>query len=79
MIFWKSDIDLHIEENSCRIDYGDNWSSKQVHRLSKRQSSHRGTTQYGCEDTLELKSGVAQLRLLSEGIHMRVTPKSSIH
>ena len=47
------EIDLHIAENACWIDYTDTWSSKRVHWVSKRQSPHRRTTDYGCEDTLE--------------------------
>jgi len=71
--------DLHITENACCIDYADIWSSKQLHWLSKSQSPHRGTTDYGCEDTVELNTGVAHVRLPIEGIHTQVAAKSKIH
>jgi len=77
--FESPEIDLHIAGNACSIDYADTWSSKQVHWLPKNQSLHRGTTDYGCEDTLELNTGVAGARLPITGIHMRVAPLSKIH
>jgi len=76
--FGSPEIDLHIAENACCIDYADSWSLKRVHWLSKSQSSHRGTTDYGCEDTLELDTGVARACLPITGIHMWVALKSKI-
>jgi len=57
--FGSPEIDLHIAENACCIDYTDTWSSKPVHWLSKGQSSHHSTTDYWCEDTIDLNTGVA--------------------
>jgi len=74
--FGSPEIDLHIAENACCIDYADTWSSKRVYCLSKGQSSHHSTTEYGYEDTLELNIGVAGARLPITGIHTRVAPKS---
>ena len=59
----SAETDLHIAENACCIDYADTWSSKRVHLLSKSQSPHRSTSNYGCEDTLELYTRVARVRL----------------
>jgi len=61
--FESAEADLHIAENACCIDYADTWSSKRVHWLSKSQSPDRSTSHYGCEDTLELDTGVARARL----------------
>ena len=47
------ETDLHIAENACCIEYADTISLKRVHRLSKSQSPHCSTTDYGCEDMLE--------------------------
>jgi len=76
--FGSPEIDLPIAENACCIDYTDTWSSKWVHWLSKCQSSHRGTTDYGCEDTVELNTGDARAPELITGIHTRVALKSNI-
>jgi len=57
--FESAETDLHIAENAYWIDYADTWMSKLVHWLPKTQSPDRCTTQYGCEDTLELDTGVA--------------------
>jgi len=73
------EIDLHIAENASCIDYADTWWSKQVHWQSKCQSSHRGTTDYGCGDMFKLNTGVARAHLLITGIHTQVAPKSKIH
>jgi len=67
--FESAETDLHIAENACCIDYANTWSSKQLHWLSKSQSPHGGTSDYGCEDLLELDRGVAQVRLLITWIH----------
>jgi len=73
------EIDLHIADNACCIDYADTWSSKRVHWLSASKSSHRGTTDYEFGDTLELTTRVARAGLPITGIHTRVAPKSKIH
>jgi len=77
--FGSPEIDLHIVENACRIDYADTWSSKRVHWLSNCQSSQRGSADYGCEDMLKFNSAVARARLPTTGIHRRVAAKSNIH
>jgi len=73
------EIDLHIAQNACCIDYADTWSLKRVHWLSRSQCSHLGTTDYEYKDTLELNTGIAWARLLITRIHTRVAPKSKIH
>jgi len=59
----SAETDLHIAEIACCIDYADTWMSKRVYSLSKSQSPDRSTAHYGCEDTLELDTGVARARL----------------
>jgi len=76
--FASPEIDLHIAENACCMDYADTWWSKQFHWLSKSKSSHRGTTDYGCEDTAERDTGVARACLPITGIHTRGAPKSKM-
>jgi len=73
------EIDIHLAKNACCIHYADTWSSTQVHWLSKRQSSDRSTTDYGCEDMVELNTGAAQASLLITGIHTWVAAKSKMH
>jgi len=73
--FGSPENDLHIAENDCDIVYTDTWSSKWVHSLSKGQSSHHCTTNYGREDTVELTTGVARVHLPITGIDMRVVPQ----
>jgi hypothetical protein len=68
----SAETDLHIAENACCIDYADTWMSKQVYWLSKGQSPYCSTTDYGCEDTLELYTGVARARLPLVWIHIWV-------
>ena len=77
--FERPETNLHIAENSCSIDYPDTWYLKWVHWLSMSQSPHCNTSDYGCEDTLELNTRVAQAQLLIIGIHMPVAPKSKTH
>jgi len=77
--FASPEINLHIAENACCIDYTDTWSSKRVHWLSKGQSWHCGTTDYGCENTVETNAGVARARLPITGIRTWVAAKSKIH
>jgi hypothetical protein len=74
--FESRETDLHIAENACCIDYADTWSSKQVYLLWKSQSPHCGTSDYGCEDTLELDTGGTQACLPITGIHTWGTSKS---
>jgi hypothetical protein len=59
----SAETDHHIAENACCIDYSGTWSSKRIHLLSISQYPDRSTTHYGCEDTLELNTGVAQALL----------------
>jgi len=72
------ETDLHKAENACCIDYANTWSSKRVHWNSKSQSPHLSTTQYGCEDTLELATGGGWAHLQITRIHMPVAPISTI-
>ena len=76
--FESPEIDRQIAENTCYIDYADTGLLERVHWLSKSQSPHRGTSDYGWRDTLELNIGVARAHLPITGIHMRVAPKSKI-
>jgi len=73
------DAELHIAANACCIKYADTWSPKRVHGLSKSHSPHCGTSYYGCEDMLELYTGVAGARLPLTGIHPQVASKAKIH
>jgi len=76
--FGSPEIHLHIAENACCIEYADTWSSKRVYWLSKGQFLHHGTDDYGCEDRVELNTGVARAPQLITGIHTWVAPKSKI-
>jgi len=76
--FGSPEIDIHIAENACCIYYADTLSSKRVHWLSKGQRSHRGTTDCGWKDTVEVNTGVAQARLPIMGIHTWVAQQSKI-
>jgi len=76
--FESSETDNHIAENACSIGYANTWSPKWVYWLSKCESPHCSTSDYGCEDTLELNTGVAEVRLPMTGIHTRVAPWSKI-
>jgi len=79
LMFESPETDLHIPENAGSIDYVDTWSPKRVHWLSKSECPHCSTSDYGCEDTLELYTGVTRAYLLITGIHTGVAPKSTIH
>jgi len=72
------EADLHIAENACCIIYTNTWSPKRVYLLWKRQSLHYSSSDYGCEDTLELYTGVARAHLPFTGIHTRVASKPKI-
>jgi len=76
--FESPETDLYIPENKCCIEDPDTWWSKRVDSLSKRQIPHRRTTDYRWEDTLELNSGVARLRIPITRHHLWVAPKSTI-
>jgi len=67
-----------MAENACCIEYADTWSSKRVHWLSKCQSPHHSTTNYGCKDTMELEARVGCAGQLITRIFPRVAPKSNI-
>jgi len=73
--FESPEADIRIAENACCINYADTWSLKRVHWLSKSQSPHSGTSYYGCEDRLELYTGVTWARLPLTGIHLPVASK----
>jgi len=70
--FESAETDLLIAENACCIDYANTWLSKRVHWLSKGQSPHRGTSDYGYEDPLEHDPGVAWARIPITLIHTEV-------
>jgi len=76
--FGSPETDLHIAENACCTDYAATWLSRWVDWPSKRHSPHRSTTYYGCDDMLELDTGVASASLPSMGIYPRVALKSKI-
>jgi len=77
--FESPEADVLIAKNACCINYANTWSPKRVYWMSKSQSPHCSTSDYGCEDTLELYTGVARARLPFTGIHTRVASKSKIH
>jgi len=77
--FESPEADLHIVENACCIDYADTWLSKRVYWLSKYQSPQCGFSDYGCEERLELYTGVTWAARPITGIHMCVASKSKIH
>jgi len=66
------ETNIHKAENACVIDYADSWSSKRVNWLLKSQSTNCSTTCYGCENTVELDSGVASASQPISRIHPRV-------
>jgi len=70
--FESPEAGLHIAENASCINYTNIWSPKRVYWLSKSQSPHCSTSDYGCEDTLELYTGVTQEHLPFTGIHTGV-------
>jgi len=65
----SAETDLHIAENASCIDYADTWTWKWVYWLSKSQRPDRSTTHYGCEDMLQLDTGVAGAHLPIAWIH----------
>jgi len=70
--FENAETDLHIAENACCIDYTNTWSSKLVYWLSTGHTADRGTSDYGCEDPVELDPGAAGVRLSSTWTHTHV-------
>jgi len=77
--FESPETDLHKAENACCIDSADTWLSKRVHWLSKSQIPHCSTSDYGCDDKLELYTGVTRAGLPITGIHTWIASKSKIH
>jgi len=76
--FWKS-WNWPLYSRECfHIDYADTWSLKRVHWLSKSQGLHCSNTYYGCEDMLELDTGVAWASLIITRIQPWVAPTSKI-
>jgi len=76
--FESPEADFHKAENACCINYANTWSPKRVHWLSKSHSPHCSISDYGCEETLELYSGVARAGLPLPGIHPRVASEPKI-
>jgi hypothetical protein len=72
------EADLHIAVNACWITYANTWLLKRVHRLAKSQSLHCTTSDYGCEATLELYTGVLPALLPFTGIHTWVASNPNI-
>jgi len=70
--FESAETDVHIAENACGIDCANTWSSKWVHWLLKSQSPYPDTSDYACQEPLELDHGVTQAHLLITQIHTRV-------
>jgi len=77
--FETPEADYCVAENAWCINYADTWSPKQVDWLSKSQSLNCSTSDYGCQDTLELYTGVAQSYLPFTGIHTLVSSRPKIH
>jgi len=76
--FESPEADLDVAQNACGINYANTWSPKRVYWVSKSQSSHCSTSDYWCEDMVELYTGVARWGLLCMGIHTRVASKPII-
>jgi hypothetical protein len=76
--FESPETDLHKPANACSINYTNTCSSKQGHWLSTNHSPQSCTSDYGCEETLELYTRVARAHLPIMGIQTRVTSKSKI-
>jgi len=76
--FESAEIDLHIAQNSCCIDYANTWSSKQVYWLSKSKYHHRGNSDNGSQDPLEPDPRVAPAHLPITWIHTHVSYKPKI-
>jgi len=72
------EADVHKAENACGINYTNTWSLKLVYWLSESQSPYCSTSDYGCEDKLELYSGVARAHLPLRGLPPWVAPEPKI-
>jgi len=70
--FESPEIDLHIAENACCIDYTDTWSSKQIHWLLKKLMS--ALQYYLC--IMWRQDVIRQWRCLSEPTHYENSPAS---
>ena len=68
----RPETDLYITENACWINDADTWSSNQVYSLSKGQRVNCSSMYYGCENTMEIDTGVAWARLPIMRNHQRV-------
>jgi hypothetical protein len=77
--FESPETDLHIVENGCWFNNVDTWSSKRLHWLSNRQSPHRGTSNYRCEDAFELSTGVTPAGLAITGFHRCMASTCKLH
>jgi hypothetical protein len=76
--FVSPEADLHKGENAGCYNDANTWSPKRVYWLTKCQSSHCSTSDYGCEDTVKLYSGVVQTPLPLTGFHPRVSSEPKI-
>jgi len=76
--FESPEADLHKAENACCKNYANTWSPKRGHWLSETQSPHRSTSDYRCEDMLELNCGVARACHPLTGIHPWVASEPKI-
>jgi len=76
--FESPETNLHIAANACCVDYTDTLLSKQDHSLSKSQRVNCGTTNHGCEDMVELVTGVAWVILPITRNHPPVAAESKI-
>jgi len=74
--YFKSvESDPHIRENAYCMGYANIWSLNRVHWLSRTHSPHRDTSDYECEDMLDLDTGVARACFPIMWIHTRVAWK----
>jgi hypothetical protein len=76
--FESPEADRDKAENACCMYYANTCSLKRVYWLSESQSPHCSTSDYGCEDTLELYCGVTRARLPLTGIHPQVASAHKI-
>jgi len=70
--------DRHIAETACCIDYADTWSLNRGWRLRNKQRTNHTMHYYGCENSVELDTGVVWVRLLITRLHLRVAQESTI-
>jgi len=76
--FESPETNLHIPAHTCRIDYPDTWSSKQVHWLSNRQITNHSTTCYRCKDMVEFDVRVSWMSLPNTSDQPRLAKESLI-